>query len=460
MARIAICISPLAGPINASRKLAKDLKANGHEVFYVGIPDCERLVASMNMPFAPVFESWFPKRSTGPRMVANGAPPRKRRSRRKDPAMQFFRAVIAGQVTSFDEVLENWKPDLLLLPSCFRNSTMFALMGHRAGVPSVYVTSIFLRFADPHAAPFSSDYAPAGTLGSAARVSLEWLRASALDGARQMFFQVVYGMNLRSFTNKLADACGYPRELIVWRDLFAPRILAPDLVLYPQCLDLPGGERPGRVYASASIDLDRQEPSFPWHRLRADVPLILCAMGTVRYTAPERMRTFLEAVIRAAEQIRPEHQFVIATGGADPASFANVPGNVILVENAPQLGLLARASLMITHGGANSMKECAYFGVPVIVFPLAFDQHATAARVKFHGLGLVGRLRDATANNIQTMAEKALRTAYFRTQAAWMRDRMREADGRDIEIRAIENALPVQSTDLLQRKEPIYERPR
>jgi len=252
-------------------------------------------------------------------------------------------------------------------------------------------------------------------------------------------------MNVRTLTHSLADACGYPRDLLVWNDLFAARILAPELVLYPQCFDLPGGDRPGRTYASPSIDFQREEPSFPWRQLSDDLPLALCAMGTVAYLPREQMRAFLQAVIYAAAWIRPAHQFVIATGNLNPVDFHSPAPNVMLVKDAPQLALLARASLMITHGGPNSVKECAWFGVPVVVFPLGFDQPATAARVRFHGLGVVGSVRKATPENIQTLVEAVTRIRYYRAQAAWMRDRLRAVDGAGVELREIESVLHAQS---------------
>jgi UDP:flavonoid glycosyltransferase YjiC (YdhE family) len=50
MARIVFCIGPLAGSVNASRRLAKALLAEGHEIYYTGIPDCEPYVSGGAIP--------------------------------------------------------------------------------------------------------------------------------------------------------------------------------------------------------------------------------------------------------------------------------------------------------------------------------------------------------------------------------------------------------------------------
>jgi hypothetical protein len=42
---------------------------------------------------------------------------------------------------------------------------------------------------------------------------------------------------------------------------------------------------------------------------------------------------------------------------------------------------------------SGSVRECIYFGVPQIVYPMGFDQPGAAIRVQYHGLGVVGSFR-------------------------------------------------------------------
>jgi zeaxanthin glucosyltransferase len=90
-------------------------------------------------------------------------------------------------------------------------------------------------------------------------------------------------------------------------------------------------------------------------------------------------------------------------GGQDPALLGDLPGDPVVVEYAPQLDLIRRAALTISHGGLNTAPESLARGVPMVVLPVAYDQPGVGARVEWSGVGrsipvgrlTVGRLRDA-----------------------------------------------------------------
>jgi UDP:flavonoid glycosyltransferase YjiC (YdhE family) len=53
------------------------------------------------------------------------------------------------------------------------------------------------------------------------------------------------------------------------------------------------------------------------------------------------------------------------------------PDNVHIVASAPQLNILRRASLFITHCGQNSVSESINFGVPMVCLPQSLDSDQT-----------------------------------------------------------------------------------
>ena len=67
----------------------------------------------------------------------------------------------------------------------------------------------------------------------------------------------------------------------------------------------------------------------------------------------------------------------------------------LVVDFAPQLELLQRATLTINHAGLNTVLESLRCGVPMVAIPIANDQPGVAARVFWSGSGTVQRLRSA-----------------------------------------------------------------
>jgi UDP:flavonoid glycosyltransferase YjiC (YdhE family) len=57
----------------------------------------------------------------------------------------------------------------------------------------------------------------------------------------------------------------------------------------------------------------------------------------------------------------------------------------IVVPFAPQLELLAKASLTITHAGMNTALETLAYAVPAVAIPVGNDQPGVAARLKWSG---------------------------------------------------------------------------
>lgn len=58
-----------------------------------------------------------------------------------------------------------------------------------------------------------------------------------------------------------------------------------------------------------------------------------------------------------------------------------VPKNILIRERVPQLEILKRAHLFVTHSGMNSTSETIKYAVPIVSVPIEGDQHINAKRM-------------------------------------------------------------------------------
>jgi zeaxanthin glucosyltransferase len=114
-----------------------------------------------------------------------------------------------------------------------------------------------------------------------------------------------------------------------------------------------------------------------------DKPLIYAALGTLVNGLTDVYKHILEAV-EPVEDV----QVVLSVGkNINPENLGPIPSNTIVVRSAPQIELLKRAALCITHAGLNTTLESMAHGVSMIAIPIGYDQPGTAARIARHGTG-------------------------------------------------------------------------
>jgi MGT family glycosyltransferase len=136
-------------------------------------------------------------------------------------------------------------------------------------------------------------------------------------------------------------------------------------------------------------------------------PLIYVSLGTV--SAPDVR--FFRACIEAVAGMN--HTLLLAVGAElDPATLGPVPSNCLVRQSVPQVAVLRRAKLFITHGGMNSTSEGLALGVPLLVYPQQAEQAVIARRVVELGAGRMIRDRDATPNGIRDAIEAVMAGSY------------------------------------------------
>src|SRR5262249_50060848 len=152
----------------------------------------------------------------------------------------------------------------------------------------------------------------------------------------------------------------------------------------PAALDLPGRRLPpGFHHTGPWTDAEgREVVDFPWSRLTPNRPLVYASMGTLQNGVLRTFRMIAEAWAGEGFQL-----VMSLGGGQDPAMLRDLPGDPIVVGYAPQLDLIQRSALTISHGGLNTALESLACGVPMVALPVTYDQPGVGARGEYAGVG-------------------------------------------------------------------------
>jgi zeaxanthin glucosyltransferase len=206
----------------------------------------------------------------------------------------------------------------------------------------------------------------------------------------------------------------------------------------PAALELPGRRLPPHFHHTAPwTDAAGRAPvDFPWSRLDPGRPLAYASMGTLQNGVLRNFRVIAEACAGL------DLQLVISLGGGqNPALLRDLPGDPVVVGYAPQLELIQRAALTISHGGLNTALESLAQGVPMVVLPVAYDQPGVGARVEWSGVGRsipVGRL---TVDRLQDAVYLVLGDPSYRERATRLQASIEAADGLNRAADLIERAF-------------------
>ena len=167
----------------------------------------------------------------------------------------------------------------------------------------------------------------------------------------------------------------------------------------------------------------RMDFDFPWERLTGE-PLIYASMGTMMNGLVDVYRT-----ITAATGNRKGLQLVLSVGELDAGRIGPVANNTIIVERAPQLELLKRASVCITHAGLNTVLESLAQGVPQVAIPVTVDQPGVAARIAEKKTGMSVPLKELSVSRLALLLEQVLSDSTYRDNARYFQRVIAETDG-------------------------------
>jgi MGT family glycosyltransferase len=152
-----------------------------------------------------------------------------------------------------------------------------------------------------------------------------------------------------------------------------------NLYLYPAELDYPRSRALAPTWHNLETSVRSTDQAWdpPTHQETALIYVSLGSLGSADVALMERLVDVLS---------RTPHRYIVSKGPQHQSySLAqNMTGGEFL----PQTSILPHVDLVITHGGNNTTTECMYFGKPMIILPIFWDQHDNAQRVHETSYGI------------------------------------------------------------------------
>lgn len=178
-------------------------------------------------------------------------------------------------------------------------------------------------------------------------------------------------------------------------------------------------------FVGPSITARNSAVHFPFIKSEnTDAAVIYISMGTVFNDVKSLYQLCFEALASFHGQV------ILSVGNRiDVESLQGVPDHFTIVPFAPQLQVLTYTNLFITHGGMNSVNEALYYGVPLIVIPMAADQPIVGDRVTELGAGIKLERAALTKEILREAVDKILSIDDFHNNSAKIGETMRSAGG-------------------------------
>lgn len=390
------------GHLNTMLPLGQELKRRGHRVTMIGMLDAEAKTLAAGLEFLAFSPEEFPK----------GAMAESLHKLSKLSGLTAFRYTIKlfkegtnALLRDAPQIIKNAGIDALLIDQASSGGSIADFLN----IPFVTICSAVVFNQDENVPPYFTNwkYSTAwwaklrNQAGYALYKRLIKLVMEVVAKYRRQWNLPLYSQPGDAYS-QLAQISHQPAELEFPRENL------------PQWFHFTGPYH----YSSS-----REPVSFPWDKLTGK-PLIYASMGTLQ----NRLVDVFYKIAAACDGL--DAQLVISLGGsATPESLPNLPGSPLVVEYAPQLELLRKATLTITHAGMNTTLECLNNAVPMVAIPVTNDQPGVAARIAWTGAGEVVPLKQITVPRLQKAISQVLTQPSYKENALRLQKAINTAGG-------------------------------
>jgi zeaxanthin glucosyltransferase len=415
--KIGFICPPALGHFNPMSALARQLQSRNHDVVMISLPAIESLARAANLPFVSFGEKEFPADR-----VAEAV--RKMSRLTGEEGLKFsvygIAAVTAVKWKTFPKLLSSTGIDAVVLDNYEFYGEVVPM---HLGMPYAILSNA-LHFD-------YSGYTPTCIYGWAHENTPEAIERNRHGVSK--FTEMLIHSNAEVITQ--AERAGIKAN---WED---PSSLFSDFPWITQCpreFDFESSHWPHHFhYAGPFHDgKGRMDFPFPWDQLTGE-PIVYASMGTVQNGNLDVLHTIAAAVSK-----HKGLQLVLSIGNAlRPELIEPVPNNAIVVNNAPQLELLKKASVCITHAGLNTVLEALTQGVPQIAIPVTNDQPGVAARIADKKTGKTTSLDGLDASNLSGLLDEVLNDPVYRDNSRSIQKAIAKRNGLSVAAELLEQAF-------------------
>ena len=204
------------------------------------------------------------------------------------------------------------------------------------------------------------------------------------------------------------------------------------LVTQPRSFQYAGDTFNKRFQFVGPCIVPRQDSSSLAFELIESKPTLYISLGTAFNDKTEFYNMCFKAFANTDWQVVQSIGNRLSVEKFDP-----VPDNFVVAPYVPQLDVLKRADLFVTHGGMNSVMEGLSYGVPLVVVPQSGEQMLSAQRVEQLGAGLAIHPRDINAFTLKQAVDQIHSHSSYCKSAHSIQEDIQRAGGYQAAVNAI-----------------------
>jgi zeaxanthin glucosyltransferase len=414
---------PLSGHLNPMTTLARRLQARGNDVVFISVPDAEAVLRAANLKFVPFCEKEYPPGSIAQEFSSVAKLHGEEVLRHS--ARELVPGLVKATLEHLPEKIAEAGVEALVLDKVYFYVELVAM---HLGIPYVHIWNVLhLDF---------SGATPPSIFGWTHETTPEAL-ARNIEGIK-IAGEILAPM--AEVAKPYAEKAGLQ---IDWNDPAATMSKLAVITQTPREFDYPNIDWPAAFHYAGPFhdDVGREKVPFPWDKLTRE-PLVFASMGTLVNGLEYVYRTILDAVRHLSGV-----QVVLSVGrNIDLDDLGPIPSNTLVVSSAPQIELLKRATVCITHAGLNTTLEALAQGVPMVAIPIGYDQPGVAARIAYHGVGEVLELQDLTVARLSELIQRVRSNQSYHDRARYLQKVIAQTRGLDLAAEVIERAFGISPT--------------